>query len=161
MEQLKSNMPAFEEVKAEYTMRMVQIRLSSLPSTLQELHIDCITSSSQFPVKAYVYEIADPKLSGFPLAKVWEVKNDIIALVYATEAVTPENRPFGKGKTYIAVFSVMVDDIIEYNVDMRASIQQIVDNNDTGSVYVVSFGESEYDVVVKKSQQENCNDNVH
>lgn len=145
-------MPAFEEVKAEHTMRMVQIRLSSLPANLRELHIDYNNHSKQTPVKAYVYEITDPTLAGFPLARVWEVKDDIIALVYATEAVTPENRPFGKGNTYIAVFSVMVDDVIEYNIDLRASFQQIVDGSN-GTLYVVSFGESEYDVIVKSAEE--------
>lgn len=152
-EELKSNMPAFEEIKAEYTMRMVQVKLGSpLVPKGCTLHMDRVTPTTQCSVWTYLYEISDPKLAGFCPAKVWSANGDIVALFYATEAVPPANRPFGKGSTYIAAFRVPAEEVIEYNVDARVSIQQTFDDKD-GVIYVVSFGQSEYGVIVKETEE--------
>jgi hypothetical protein len=146
-------MPAFEEVKAEYTMRMIQVPLEHpIKQQSHFLNMDRVTPDKTCGVWAMVYEIDDPALAGFCPAKVWTTDDDtVVALFYATGAVIPVNRPFGTGSTYIAVFQVSPYETIEYNVDAKVAIQQIIVNHKL--IYVVSFGQSEYDVIVKQDQE--------
>lgn len=152
--ELKSNMPAFEEIQAEYTMRMVQVCLDNVKRTIQSLNMDIVTPDETRCISAVVYEIDDPTLAGFCPAKVWSINDQITVLFYATEAVPPSNRAFGKGSTYVATFQVLPGEVVEYHVDTKVSIQQVLSAGGHSMIYTVSFGQSEYDVIVKQTEED-------
>lgn len=159
MSELKSCMPGFEEVRSQYVMKMIQVRMSDLKCHgHKETFVEYSTGNdtNRKPLYATVYEVTDPRLVGFPPAKVWQQDGEIYMLFYATEGAIHAGRPFGDSSVFIFAFSVDYDQVVEYDVGMKVLIQQIPFGPKT--TYVFSFASSEYENVINDPQEKEDTD---
>lgn len=147
---MNSNLPPAEEIKAQNTMSMRQLKLKQLPWQVLDLNINVVRNGESNPITAIVYTIDNDDYRGYLPSKVWYLNDDedIHFLFYTSSSILAEQKPFGTKNTYIATLAVADTDVIEYESGCRLFIDQVNDGEDT--IYVFMFDQDTYDELVIK-----------
>lgn len=156
---MESNLPNFEEMVAQHTVRIERLRLGDMTSSPRTLKLNTVTAGSSIeqPITVELYELNDDRVRGYLPSKVWyrdpgydvdeRCYGDHINMVFYTSGAFPDiAKPFGTGKAWMCV--VPIDDYttVTYPVGTRIFIDQI--QTPTVTLYTFVFGEDAYDDIV-------------
>lgn len=137
-EQLESLLPPPEIIQAQQSITIQHIRLGACGSKplLTRFGIKNTTTGEAKAITAAVFRVDQPSVLGYIPSKLWwKAENDEIYLLYYTSPTLPEAaRPFGDKPCYVFTRRIMDDESIDYPIDARVLIDQIMIN---GSMYYV------------------------
>lgn len=145
----ESNLPSAEQIRAERTMRIERRVLSQYDNELVKLHFDAVNvRGDKRAVICKMSTIDDDHIRGLLPSKCWIDDDGELHIVwYSTDGFPVAARAFGSGRTYVAKFIVDDYTTIEYDVQTRVFIDQVLDSRGK-CWYVIMFGDNVFDEVV-------------
>jgi len=152
----ESNLPPFDQVVAQHTMRMERIVVEDFPSEVVDTLIDVSYSDGTgWPHHPAVrlYKVQCERIQGYLPAKVWFDARDkqLHMSFYCTPSLPDAARPFGNDPMYVFTLDVNQFTTVSYDVEARVFIDQLNIPNDTCR-YVFVFGQSQYDRLIDRSK---------
>lgn len=156
-----SNLPPADQVRDEVKIRIEQVDTRDCRYyTTERVAFDYISSDSSVEPKevtAKVFKITDPRITGELPSKVFFTDDgDMILTFYCSASLPNRARPFAGGPVYVFAFDAPRGCTVEYDGDVRLFIDQMYVPG-RGIVYVVMFGQDQYDRVVLGSQTKKHN----
>ena len=142
---MESTLPSLEEMREANTMKIVSIGTKFLSKSVVKTGLHrCDAAGCVYPVVGDLYVIDDQRVQGFMPSKVLWCDDEYRVIYYVCHSLPQNVRPF-EGNTYMLVFDVAVNDVIEYGMTMRLFIDQIV--VDDRVKYIVMFGDETYNEI--------------
>lgn len=140
---METNLPPIEEVQATQYMQIVRICLNEY---VQE-HVttklySVIDGKPAKQIETSLIEIDDDRIRGYIPSKIFVVGDSIQLLFYTSPSLPDGARPFGKGKTYVVLYFPRPDEVVEYDVDTRVLVDQLIIRDRLA--YVFLFEEKKY-----------------
>lgn len=140
-------MPPVDVVRAQHTMKMERIIVQNFPFEKRETLVDIISRSGT-STRAIVnlYNVDDDRTRGYLPSKVWKVDGSTEMVFYCTPSLPAGARPFGEGPMYVFELLVGSQVTVEYDVEARLFVDQVVTPN--GVWYVFVFGEDQLGKII-------------
>lgn len=163
-----SGLPSIEKIREEATMRIITLNTAPFyrrqVETFMTVTNDRKTPSlvtldgsglqSRNPLVATLLHLDDERIKGFMPSKVWadsyqSPQHELNILYYINTTMPLAVKPF-KDNTYLMYFMPAPGDVIEYDVNVRFFMDQVM-VPDLGMIYVVMFGDESYkDIVIRE-----------
>lgn len=148
MSDMQSSLPDFEATQLSSFVKLERVKLSDLRWSQVTLNMAIVRGGNNMPISAQLFEIDDERVRGLPPMRTWYGRHDqdIHMLFLVTPTLPVRQRPFGNGKTYLAIVLVEPEDTIEYELGLPIGIDLI--HATEGTFYAFIFGEKDYNNVV-------------
>lgn len=154
---LTSSMPPIEQVKDLYTMKMERIVVEDYPWKQCDTHIDIrVRGSGEVRAVVDLYTVSEPRVQGYLPSKVWMSRtrdlSHVTEMVFYCNPTLPDGaRPFGDGPMYCWMMAVSSDMTVEYDVEARVFVDQVVFE---GAVwYVFVCGEDQLGKLIVRGEK--------
>lgn len=166
----KSGLPPLEQIREESTMRIITVNTSPFKRKQVETFM-MVSNDGKYcsphasyavavgsglqpgPLVATLLHLDDERIKGFMPSKVWTFSSlfsmiEFNILYYINTTLPKAVKPF-KDNTYLMYFTPRPGDVIEYDVNVRFFMDQIMVPG-VGMTYVVMFGDESYEDIVLK-----------
>jgi hypothetical protein len=144
-----SNLPPAAEIREAIRLRIEQVLVNDHPSTTETVAFDKVVNGQLHETRAHVYKVEDSRIDGQLPSKAFFTSDGLVLTFYCSSSLPNRARPFAGGPVYVMWFDVGPTETYEYDGEVRMFIDQ-VHVPGRGVVYVVMFGQEQYDQIVLK-----------
>lgn len=145
--ELQSSMPPSAGVRAASSLSIRRVLLCDHLKDTVTTHFTFTLGTFSGRLVGKLYSVDLDAVRGYLPTKILCAYEQLEALYYTNPSLPNAVRPFKEGKTHFLVIpAASVDMVVEYDMELRILIDQVVINNTIH--YVVVFGDEQYHDVV-------------
>lgn len=110
-------------------MKMERIVVDSYQSEVRDTYIDLVARTGErVAASVTLYTVTEPRTTGYLPSKVWieQATGNMEMMFYCNPTLPAGARPFGDGPMYVWKVAVGSDITVEYDVEARVFVDQVL-----------------------------------